>query len=150
MKCIPPNTQTRCSLTSSVSVGLYRYASCHRGCCVHLDYSFSSCFLHRHRDDAPEALPSQTPPASKILKGEEESKAQATPAPAARQRDTEGGAEIHRQRETIESAKVSDRCRDVSGDCPARTESDKEQRLRQEGGVIRKSGWREECCYSLL
>ncbi|XP_042278897.1 uncharacterized WD repeat-containing protein all2124 [Thunnus albacares] len=99
--------------------------------------------MKRQVDDAPEALPSQTPPASKILKGEEESKAQATPAPAARQRDTEGGAEIHRQRETIESAKVSDRCRDVSGDCPARTESDKEQRLRQEDAEFTslKASW---------
>lgn len=109
-------------------------------CHLHLDYSFDSCFLHWHRDDAPEALPSQTPPASKILKGEEESKAQATPAPAAKQRPTEGRAEIGRQRESIESAKVSDHCRDVSGGCPAHTDSDKEQQLRQEGWVIRKKG----------
>lgn len=106
-------------------------------CSLHLDYSFSSCFLRWHREDAPGALPSQTPPASKILKGEEESKAQATPAPTARQRETGGGAEIGRQQERTELAKVSDHLRDVSGGCP---ESDKEQQLRQEGGIIKKSG----------
>uniref|UniRef100_A0A671YLS0 Si:ch211-154o6.3 n=1 Tax=Sparus aurata TaxID=8175 RepID=A0A671YLS0_SPAAU len=91
-------------------------------CSLHLDYSFSSCFLHWHREDAPEALPSQTPPASKILKGEEQSKAQATPAPAARQRERGGGAEIGRRREGTEPANVSDQCRDA----------DNEQHLRQE------------------
>lgn len=148
MKHILSNSLTRCSLTSTVFVWvgsedtlqvcslLTKDALCR----LHLDYSFSSCFLHWHREDAPEALPSQTPPASKILKGEEESKAQATPAPAARQRETEGGAEIGRQREKIQTAKVSDRCRDVSGGCPACTDSDKDQQLQQEGGIIKKSG----------
>lgn len=99
-------------------------------CRLHLDYSFSSCSLHWHREDAPEALPSQTPPASKILKGEEESKAQATPAPAAKQRGRGGETEIGRQRERTEPADVSHRCR----------ESDNERQLRQEGGIIKKSG----------
>ncbi|GLD63816.1 pre-mRNA-splicing factor PRP46-like protein [Lates japonicus] len=85
--------------------------------------------MKRQVEDAPGALPSQTPPASKILKGEEESKAQATPAPAARQRETGGKAEIGRQQERTVPAKVSDHRRDVSGGCP---ESDKEQQLRQE------------------
>lgn len=78
--------------------------------------------MKRQVEDAPEALPSQTPPASKILKGEEESKAQATPAPAARQKETGGRAEIGRQRERTEPASVSDRCRDT----------DNEQQMRQE------------------
>lgn len=99
-------------------------------CSLHLDYSFSSCFLHWHREDAPEALPSQTPPASKILKGEEQSKAQATPAPAARQRERGGGAEIGRRREGTEPANVSDQCRDA----------DDERHLRQEGRMLEKSG----------
>lgn len=99
-------------------------------CILHLDYSFSSCFLHWHREDAPEALPSQTPPASKILKGEEVSEAQARPAPTARQRERGGGAEMGRQQERTESASVSDHCRD----------SDEAQQLQQEGGIIKKSG----------
>ncbi|XP_030249271.1 F-box/WD repeat-containing protein 7 [Sparus aurata] len=78
--------------------------------------------MKRQVEDAPEALPSQTPPASKILKGEEQSKAQATPAPAARQRERGGGAEIGRRREGTEPANVSDQCRDA----------DNEQHLRQE------------------
>lgn len=110
-------------------------------CSLHLDYIFSTCFLHWHREDVPEALPSQTPPASKILKGEEESRAQAAPAPAARQRK----AEMGRERERTAAAKVSDNCRDVSGDC---TGSDEERLLRQEGGIIKKSGWRD-CRYDL-
>lgn len=104
------------------------------------------CFLHWHRVDAPGAPPSQTPPASKILKGEDESKAQATPALAARQRETEGGqAEMGRQQERTEQAKVSDHSRGESGDCP---EFDGEQRLRQEGGIIKRSG-KGDCYYSL-
>ena len=110
-----------------------------------LDYSFSSCFLPWHREDAPGALPSQTPPASKILKGEEKSKTQATPAPAARQRETGGEAEIGRQQERTEGAKVSHQCRDVSGDCP---DFDKEQQAQQEGGTVKKSSG-IDCCHSL-
>lgn len=92
--------------------------------------------------DAPGAPPSQTPPASKILKGEDESKAQATPALAARQRETEGGAaEMGRQRERTEPAKVSDHSRGESG---GRPECDEEQQLREEGGMIRKSGKRRQ------
>lgn len=94
--------------------------------CISIIHS-ALAFLHWHREDAPEALPSQTPPASKILKGEEESKARATPALAARQR--EAGGEIGRQQERTEPAKVSDHCRDVSGGC---SDSDTE---RQEGGI---------------
>ncbi|KAM9352796.1 uncharacterized protein ABDE67_005158 isoform 2-T2 [Symphorus nematophorus] len=92
--------------------------------------------MKRQVEDAPEALPSQTPPASKILKGEKESKAQATPAPAARQREQGGGgvAEIGRQqRERTEPANVSDLCR----------ESDNERQLRQEEAEFTslKSSW---------
>ncbi|XP_041797910.1 uncharacterized WD repeat-containing protein all2124 [Chelmon rostratus] len=78
--------------------------------------------MKRQVEDAPEALPSQTPPASKILKGEEESRARATPAPAAWLREAGGGAETGRQRERTEPANVSDHCR----------ESDNEQQLREE------------------
>ncbi|XP_039973481.1 probable E3 ubiquitin ligase complex SCF subunit sconB isoform X2 [Xiphias gladius] len=89
--------------------------------------------MKRQVEDAPGALPSQTPPASKILKGEEESKTQAMPLPAARQRETGGEPEIGRQRERTEQAKVSHHCRSpdtsVSGDCP---DFDEEQQLRQE------------------
>lgn len=148
------NTQTGSSLRSSVfvCVGLgdplqVRPLSQRRQCAVlHLDYSFSSCSLHWHRVDAPGAPPSQTPPASKILKGEYESKAQATPALAARQRETEGGeAEMARQQERTEPAKVSDHSRGESGGCP---DFDEEQQLRQEGGIIKKSG-KGDCYYSL-
>ncbi|XP_023282175.1 pre-mRNA-splicing factor PRP46-like [Seriola lalandi dorsalis] len=85
--------------------------------------------MKRQVVDAPGAPPSQTPPASKILKGEEESKAQATPAPAARQRETGGKAEMRRQQERTTPAKVSHHSRDESGGCP---DLDKEQQLRQE------------------
>ncbi|XP_035528521.1 pre-mRNA-splicing factor PRP46 [Morone saxatilis] len=89
--------------------------------------------MKRQVEDAPEALPSQTPPASKILKGEEKSKAQATPVPAARQRETGGGAETGRQRERTEPARVSDHCRDTHN----------EQQLRQEDAEFTslKSSW---------
>ncbi len=106
-------------------------------CSLHLDYSFSSCFLHWHREDAPEGLPSQTPPASKILKGEEESKAQATPAPAARQRERGGRAEMGRQRERTEPANVSDHGRDA----------DNELQLQQEGGINLKRKSVQRDCY---
>ncbi|XP_029359883.1 F-box/WD repeat-containing protein 7 isoform X2 [Echeneis naucrates] len=85
--------------------------------------------MKRQVEDAPGAPPSQTPPASKILKGEEESKAQATPAPAARQRQTHEETEMGRQKERTEPAKVSDHSRDKSGACP---DLDKEQQLQQE------------------
>ncbi|XP_042345277.1 pre-mRNA-splicing factor PRP46 [Plectropomus leopardus] len=96
--------------------------------------------MKRQVDDAPEALPSQTPPASKILKGNEESRAQATPAPAARQRETGGEAEIGRQQEGTEPAKVSTRCRDVPG---GGSDFDTEQQLRQEEAEFAslKSSW---------
>ncbi|KAI3360529.1 hypothetical protein L3Q82_002416 [Scortum barcoo] len=89
--------------------------------------------MKRQVEDAPEALPSQTPPASKILKGGEESKAQATPALAARQRETGGGTATGRQQGRTEPAKVSDLCRD----------SDKEPQLQQEEAEFTslKSSW---------
>lgn len=99
-------------------------------CILHLDYSFSSCFLHRHRENTHEALPSQTPPASKILKGEEVSKAHATPVPTSRQRERGEVAKIGRQQDKTEPASVSDHCQD----------SDQEELLRQDGGIIKKSG----------
>ncbi|XP_076010808.1 telomerase protein component 1 isoform X2 [Genypterus blacodes] len=69
------------------------------------------------------------PPASKILKGEQKSRAHAT---AARQREAGGGEAIGRQQETIDGAKVSDRCRDESEVCPGGTDPDREQELQQE------------------
>lgn len=69
------------------------------------------------------------PPASKILKGEAESKAQGTPAPAGRQKETGGGEGVGRQQERTAAAKVSDHSRDESGGCP---DADKEQQLNQE------------------
>ncbi|XP_028280243.1 kinesin-like protein KIF21A [Parambassis ranga] len=91
--------------------------------------------MKRQVEDAPEALPSQTPPASKILKGEEESKAQASPAPAARQRE----AEIGRQQERTEPAKVSDCCRDKSG---GRPDFDEEQQRQEEAEFTSlKASW---------
>lgn len=105
-------------------------------CILRLDYSFNSCFLHWHRDDAPEALPSQTPPASKILKGETESRAQASQAQAARQREAGGdAAELGRLQDGTERAKVSHQSGDESGGCP---DFDTEQLLRQEGEPISK------------
>ncbi|XP_041648495.1 F-box/WD repeat-containing protein 7 isoform X2 [Cheilinus undulatus] len=72
--------------------------------------------MKRQVEDAPEALPSQMPPASKILRGEKESRARETPALAARQRETGGGAETGGwQERTEEPVKVSDHCPDVSG-----------------------------------
>ncbi|KAF3839267.1 hypothetical protein F7725_017984 [Dissostichus mawsoni] len=64
--------------------------------------------MKRHVEDAPEALPSQTPPAPKILKAEKKSKTQETPAPAARQREAGGGAERDRQQERTAPAKIRD------------------------------------------
>jgi len=81
-------------------------------------------FLLGHREDAPEARPSQMPPASKILKGEEPSKAKATPA--ARQRETGSGAKISGQEDRTEPAKEPSH-RDVSG---GRSDVDAEQRQK--------------------
>ncbi|XP_068592508.1 uncharacterized protein si:ch211-154o6.3 [Cebidichthys violaceus] len=96
--------------------------------------------MKRQVEDAPEALPSQTPPASKILKGEEQSKAQATPAPAARQKEAGRGAEIGRRQDRTEPAKVSDHCRDVSG---GGSDFDTKQQLQQEEAEFAslKSSW---------
>ncbi|KAM4601373.1 uncharacterized protein ACJ7VT_021129 [Polymixia lowei] len=89
--------------------------------------------MKRQVERAPEALPSQTPPAPKIPKGEQESKARATPAPTARQKETgaggEGGEREERGRtcarpETREPAKASDHCPDMSKGCPAVTHTD--------------------------
>nr|XP_046255160.1 F-box/WD repeat-containing protein 7 isoform X2 [Scatophagus argus]XP_046255161.1 F-box/WD repeat-containing protein 7 isoform X2 [Scatophagus argus] len=89
--------------------------------------------MKRQVEDAPEALPSQTPPASKFLKGEEVSKAQATPVPAASQGKRGGGAETGRQRERTEPTSVSDYCRDF----------DNEQQIQQEEAEFTslKSSW---------
>ncbi|XP_034409684.1 vegetative incompatibility protein HET-E-1 [Cyclopterus lumpus] len=94
--------------------------------------------MKRQVVDAPEALPSQMPPASKILKGEEQSKAKATPA--ARQRETGKGAKISRQEDRTEPAKVSDHDRDVSGGC---SDFDTEPQLRQKEAEFAslKSSW---------
>lgn len=101
-------------------------------CSLHLDYLFSSYFLLWHRENAPETLSSQTPPASKILKVEDESKAAGTPAPAARQRAA-GGSEGQTAgpQDATELAKVSLQSKEESGCSP-------EELLRQEGGLISK------------
>lgn len=92
-------------------------------CILHLDYSFSSRFLHCHREDAPEALPSQAPPASKILKGDEVSKVQATPALTATNSQRGGGAQAGQEERT----ELSDHCQDT----------DQGHELQQEGGIIK-------------
>ncbi|XP_041843072.1 WD repeat-containing protein tag-125 isoform X2 [Melanotaenia boesemani] len=97
--------------------------------------------MKRQVEDAPEALPSQTPPASKILKEENESKAQATPAPAARQRESVGNAaEIVRLQEATEPAKVPHHGGDVSGNRP---DFDTEQQLQEEEAAFTslKASW---------
>ncbi|XP_007550255.1 platelet-activating factor acetylhydrolase IB subunit alpha isoform X1 [Poecilia formosa] len=82
--------------------------------------------MKRQVEDAPETLSSQTPPASKILKGEAESKAAGTPAPAARQRAAGGNeGETAGLQDATELAKVSLQSREESGCSP-------EELLRQE------------------
>ncbi|XP_047216509.1 protein pleiotropic regulator PRL2 isoform X1 [Girardinichthys multiradiatus] len=76
--------------------------------------------------DATETLPSQMPPASKILKGEAESKTTGMPALAARQRAAGGSvAETGGLQDGTETAKVSLQSGDESGCSP-------EQLLQQE------------------
>ncbi|KAM4581110.1 uncharacterized protein PAE49_005753 isoform 2-T2 [Odontesthes bonariensis] len=83
--------------------------------------------MKRQVEDAPEALPSQTPPASKILKEESKSKAQTTAAPAGRQREAGGdAAERGRLQEGTEASHHSGV---VSGDRP---DVDTEQQLQQD------------------
>ncbi|KAL3059673.1 hypothetical protein OYC64_014305 [Pagothenia borchgrevinki] len=94
--------------------------------------------MKRHVEDAPEALPSQTPPAPKILKAEKKSKTQETPAPAARQREAGGGAERDRQQERTAPAKMSDHCREVPAE---RSGSDTEQRQQEAEFACLKSSW---------
>ncbi|XP_034553163.1 WD repeat-containing protein wdr-5.1 isoform X2 [Notolabrus celidotus] len=84
--------------------------------------------MKRQVEDAPEALPSQTPPASKILKGEEESKTREKPAPAARQRETGRAAETGGWQERTKPIEMSDHCPNASG---GRPDQDNE-RLRQQ------------------
>ncbi|TNN81645.1 F-box/WD repeat-containing protein pof1 [Liparis tanakae] len=91
--------------------------------------------MKRQVEDAPEALPSQMPPASKILKGEEPSKAKATPA--ARQRETGRGAKISGQEDRTEPAKEP-RLRDESG---GRSDVDAEQRQKEAEFASLKSSW---------
>lgn len=95
-----------------------------------MHYSFSTRVLLWHREDAPEALPSHTPPASKILRAEEVSKAHVTPALTAGQRERGEGPQIDRRQERAEASSLSDQCRDL----------DEEEQLRREGGIIRKTG----------
>ncbi|XP_028984840.1 F-box/WD repeat-containing protein 7 isoform X2 [Betta splendens] len=85
--------------------------------------------MKRQVEDAPEALPSQTPPASKILKGEAESRAPASPAPAARTRERGGEAGTGRQQDGTQAAEVSDHCRSASA---GRSDPSEEQQLEQE------------------
>ena len=103
-------------------------------CTLHLDYSFSSCFLHWHSEDAPEGLPSQTPPASKILKEESKSKAQTTAAPAGRQ--SEAGQDAAETGGLQEGTEASHHSGGVTGD---RSDVGTEQQLQQDGGLIKKS-----------
>uniref|UniRef100_A0A3P8WWB6 Si:ch211-154o6.3 n=1 Tax=Cynoglossus semilaevis TaxID=244447 RepID=A0A3P8WWB6_CYNSE len=49
--------------------------------------------MKRQVEDAPEAIPPQTPPASKILKGDKKFKKQASPSPAVRREETAVDAE---------------------------------------------------------
>ncbi|KAM6909639.1 uncharacterized protein FYW49_011646 [Xenentodon cancila] len=82
--------------------------------------------MKRQVGDASKAPPSQMSPASKIHRGENESKAQNTPAPPARQRDARGdAAETGRPQDGAEPGKVSQLSGDVSGSCP-------KQQLQQE------------------
>ncbi|KAM9310651.1 uncharacterized protein KZ484_026492 [Pholidichthys leucotaenia] len=80
--------------------------------------------MKRQVEDVPKGLSSQPPPASKILKGEEESKAPAEPVQAAKQKE----AEIGRGQGGTEPAKASDHCQDVSKSQP---DSDEGHQLRQ-------------------
>ncbi|XP_068179872.1 uncharacterized protein si:ch211-154o6.3 [Antennarius striatus] len=64
--------------------------------------------MKRQVEDAPETLPSQTPPASKVRKEEEVSNAEAMPEAAARQEDGGGGAETGMRWERTESPSESD------------------------------------------
>ncbi|XP_047454231.1 nuclear distribution protein nudF [Mugil cephalus] len=85
--------------------------------------------MKRQVEDAPESLPSQTPPASKILKAGKESKALTRPALAARQREARDEAGTERNEERTEPAKVSHQSGDTSEGRPG---LDEEQRLRRE------------------
>ncbi|XP_043972763.1 lissencephaly-1 homolog isoform X1 [Gambusia affinis] len=82
--------------------------------------------MKRQVENAPETLSSQTPPASKILKVEDESKAAGTPAPAAWQRAAGGSeGETAGPQDATELAKVSLQSKEESGCSP-------EELLRQE------------------
>lgn len=76
------------------------------------------------------------PPASKILKGEKESKAPAMPVQPASQRGATGDA--------AETGGVSHQRGDEPGGCP---DLDPEHPPQQEGGLMKKPGW--DCHYIL-
>ncbi|KAM8869721.1 uncharacterized protein AB9W97_016918 [Spinachia spinachia] len=96
--------------------------------------------MKRQVEEVPEALASQTPPASKIPKGEEPSKARARPAPGGRQTETGRGAEMGRLPERTEPAQVPDNCRDVS---EGRSDFDTEPQLQREDAEFAslKASW---------
>ncbi|XP_061573103.1 F-box/WD repeat-containing protein 7 isoform X2 [Cololabis saira] len=82
--------------------------------------------MKRQVGDPSEAPPSQMSPASKIHRGENETKAQNTPGSPARQRQARAdAAEMDRAQDGAKPGKVSQRSRDVSGSCP-------QQQLQQE------------------
>lgn len=91
--------------------------------------------MKRQVEDAPEAPLSQMPPASKIHKGEAQSKAQETSAPSPRQKETGGGEGASRPQ-----AKVSDHCRDAPENS---SDLDKTHRVHQEDAEFTslKASW---------
>ncbi|XP_056142641.1 kinesin-like protein KIF21A [Lampris incognitus] len=106
--------------------------------------------MKRQVEAAHEAFPSQAPSASKISKGELQSKTQATPAPSARQKEAGSGGwggereeredrqEADRQQETGPPPNVSHHCPEVSDACPALTPRDprKEKQPEEEDAVF--------------
>ncbi|XP_072250092.1 uncharacterized protein [Leuresthes tenuis] len=83
--------------------------------------------MKRQVEDAPEGLPSQTPPASKILKEESKSKAQTTAAPAGRQ--SEAGLDAAEPDRLQTGTEASHHSGDVSGD---HSDVGTEQQLQQD------------------
>lgn len=117
-----------CSTSETVGAILNGTRSIEVGVVCADGFQTSSFFLYfctDHREDAPEAIPPQTPPASKILKGDKKFKKQASPSPAVRRQETAVDAETGRE------DRESDQSPDPTGSSPH------EQQLRQEGGLKR-------------
>nr|XP_057908849.1 uncharacterized protein si:ch211-154o6.3 [Doryrhamphus excisus] len=102
--------------------------------------------MKRHVEDTPEALPSQTPPASKILRGDDaKCKCEAGPTlPAMQRTTTEGAVKTAQTQERTHNVTVSrHRRRDMSEGCPDRDDDDDDDGGQEDEFTSLKTSWQK-------